>query len=58
MIHATVTIRIAYDEASGTPTEVHDVLNDAVNAMVNRGGLTEGSALVVDNWEHEIEVEP
>lgn len=55
MIHATLTLRLAYDEASGTLEEVREACESAVQALVNGGTLTPG-VLIVEEWEHEIEV--
>ena len=56
-MHATVTIRIAYDEASGTVGDVRQTLDDSLSHYFSSGGLTRNSELVVEDYEVEVEVD-
>jgi len=54
-IHATITIRVAYDTTTLTKEEIHDTLYTSIERSITRGAINP-SDLVSEEHETEIEV--
>lgn len=53
-IHATLTIKVVYDEAE-SEDEIERMLNYATEHIASDGLLSGPSGAVVDTWEHTVE---
>ena len=57
-MHVTLTLKLTYDAGMEREQEVRALLDQAAEHLAGEGLLTGETNLVLDQWDHRVEVKP